>query len=178
MLQEISLFLEIIYLEGNHDFNLKSIFENIKVFSIEEQPLLCNFNDKKVYLAHGDFNGPLGYRLYTWLIRNKVVLSILRIIDNILNHLILNFVDKHLGKKEDCNEFRGFEQFVSKRLAFNYECDYFIEGHYHQNKSFQVENFRYINLAAFACNQRYFIVKSSEDKELLEENIFSKGIQI
>jgi UDP-2,3-diacylglucosamine hydrolase len=31
-------------------------------------------------------------------------------------------------------------------------------------------------LGAFACNQRYFIVKSTQDIEFLEENIFSKGI--
>ena len=65
---------------------------------------------------------------------------------------------------------------MQNRLANRVTCDYFIEGHYHQNKSIKFENFRYINLGAFACNQRYFIVESLEDKELLEEKIFSRGI--
>ena len=73
----------------------------------------------------------------------------------------------------DCKEFRGFRKFVKQRIEGKFECDYFIEGHFHQNKEFQVGSFEYINLAAFACNQRYFIVKSLNNKELFEEKIFS-----
>ena len=79
-----------------------------------------------------------------------------------------------MGEKDDCKEFSWFEESIQKRIAKNYICDYFIEGHFHQNKSFQLDEIKYINLGAFACNQRYFIVKSSKEKELLEENIFSK----
>lgn len=176
MLNEISQEIEIIYLEGNHDFNLKKVFPQIKTFSIQKQPVECNYEDKKIYLAHGDFEGPLGYRLYTSIVRNALVLPLLKVIDNLSKHSILNYVYKHLAKKEDCNEFTGFRIFISRRIVNNYNCDYFIEGHYHQNKQIKFKNFIYMNLAAFACNQRYFIVKSLKDKELLEENIFSKGL--
>ncbi len=176
MLNVIATEIEVIYLEGNHDFNLKAVFLNMKIFTIAEQPVECKYQGKKVYLAHGDFEGPLGYHIYSSLIRNPFVLPILKVIDNLSKHSILNYVDSHLGEKEDCNEFTGFEKFVSKRIENSYKCDYFIEGHYHQNKQIKFKNFIYINLAAFACNQRYFTVKSLEDKELLEENIFFKGI--
>ena len=175
MLEQISQRIEVIYLEGNHDFNLKAVFSHMKIFPIEQQPISCQYKEKKIYLAHGDFDGPLGYKVYTSIIRNPYILPFLQFIDTISQHAILNYVYAHLAKKEDCNTFTGFEAFVAKRIENSYECDYFIEGHYHQNKKVNLKETIYINLAAFACNQRYFTVKSLEDKELLEEKTFSKG---
>ena len=173
LINSISQRIEVIYLEGNHDFNLNKIFPFSKIFPFKTQPVLCSYGDKRVYLAHGDFDGVKSYQVYTGLIRSKIVLSFLRVVDTVLNHLILNKLDDYLGKKDDCREFIGFEKFIYMRLNDRYECDYFIEGHYHQNSSFKLKRFHYINLAAFACNQRYFIVKSSQDKELLKEEILS-----
>ncbi|MBA1432834.1 MAG: metallophosphoesterase [Epsilonproteobacteria bacterium] len=173
LLEAIAQEIEVIYLEGNHDFNLKVVFQNIKIIPLSKQPLLCTYKEKKVYLAHGDFDAPFGYQLYTALIRNPFVLFILKYIDIVLNHRIINGIEAHLEKKDDCKELTWFEDFIQKRFDKRYVCDYFIEGHFHQNKSVQLSSFTYINLAAFACNQRYFIVKSMQDKELLEEHQFS-----
>ena len=95
-------------------------------------------------------------------------------INTILGNYILNKLDIYLNKKEDCNEFVGFRKYIAKRLENKYTCDYFIEGHFHQNKALSFPHFEYINLAAFACNQRYFIVESSKDKLFLRENNFHK----
>ena len=176
LLNEISLDIELVYLEGNHDFNLKNIFPAAKVFSISQQPLEVTFQDKVVLLAHGDFETDFIYRVYTAIVRNRYILFILNLVNTIFNNIILKKLDKYLSKKDDCREFLGFEEYISKRLEHTYICDYFIEGHFHQNRTLKFKNFKYINLAAFACNQRYFTVKSLEDKELLEENIFSKEI--
>jgi len=165
--------IEVLYLEGNHDFNLEKIFPNIKVVPIKAQPLRGEYNGKKVLLAHGDFDGERGYRVYTALIRSRALLLFLKVVDDLLNHSIIKKIDSYLGKKDDCKEFVGFEEFIAKRLENKFRCSYFIEGHFHQNRSFQVASFEYINLGAFACNQRYFIVKSSQDKELLQEERFS-----
>lgn len=177
LINEISLEMEVIYLEGNHDFNLKDIFPYAKVFPISQQPLTCRFRDKKVMLAHGDFfnkNSDLSYIIYTKIIRNPVMLFILSTVDTLFGHIILKKLDEYLRKKDDCKKFVGFEEFITKRIDENYDCDYFIEGHFHQNKSIKLKNFLYINLGIFACNQRYFIVKFSQELGLLEENIFSK----
>lgn len=176
LINEIALDIEVIYLEGNHDFNLKNIFPHAKVFPISSQPVTCRFQGKKVLLAHGDIESPLGYRVYTSLIRNSTVLSLLRTLDSLLGHYVLKRLDIYLGKKDDCREFIGLEKFMSNRLGEKYKCDYFVEGHFHQNRTIKLKDFTYINLGAFACNQRYFIVKSAQDIELLQENIFSKGI--
>ena len=174
LLNEISLEIELVYLEGNHDFNLADVFPNAKVFSISQQPVICTYNNKKVLLAHGDFDGALGYKIYTATIRNKFLLFILNIINNIFGNFVLKNLDKYLNKKEDCKEFEGFREFISSRLEPKYDCDYFIEGHFHQNKMIEYKKFIYINLGVFACNQRYFTVKSSQDIELLQEKFFSK----
>lgn len=173
LINEISKEIEVIYLEGNHDFNLKKIFPYSKVFSIKEQPVEMSFDEKKVLLSHGDIESPLGYKIYTFIIRNPFVLSVLSIFDTIFNHIIIKKLDDYLSKKDDCKEFIGFESYAENRLLSKYSCDFFIEGHFHQNKSFELKDFRYINLAAFACNQRYFIVKSSKDVGLfLQESSF------
>ena len=176
MLNAIALKISVIYLEGNHDFQLHKVLQNMTIVPIKNQPVRCSYKGKKILLAHGDFDGALGYKIYTYLIRNSFVLFILRFIDNLTGHSILNFVDRHLEKKDDCNKFRRFEKFVQNRIENKYDFEYFIEGHYHQNKSYRWNDLNYINLAAFACNQRYFIVKSVKDNELLEEKSFSKGI--
>lgn len=174
LLNEISDSIEIIYLEGNHDFNLKELFPKARVFSMQNQPLLCSYEGRSIALAHGDFDAPFGYRLYSTIIRNSTLLKILNFIDRRLKDRIIKKIDSYLSKKEDCREFVGFREFIERRALQKYGVDFFIEGHFHQNSSFVFEKYSYINLAAFACNQRYFIVKSTQDKELLEEKIFSK----
>ncbi|WP_321777635.1 UDP-2,3-diacylglucosamine diphosphatase [Sulfurimonas sp.] len=174
IINQISKKIELVYIEGNHDFNLSKIFPDAKVFSIDAQPISMFFEDKKVLLAHGDIQSPLLYKVYTSVVRNSFVTSFLNILDLISGHKIIKKLDDYLGEKEDCKEFIGFRKFIQNRLASKYSCNYFIEGHFHQNKTLEFENFTYINLAAFACNQRYFIVKSFKDVKLLEEISYKK----
>ena len=173
LLNDISLEIEVVYLEGNHDFNLKTIFPHVKVFSISSQPVTCEINSKKVYLAHGDFGNDISYNIYTSIVRNTLTLWFLSVINFLLFNLLFKKLDKYLSKKDDCKEFYGFKEFIKNRLIKKYECDYFIEGHYHQNRSMLFDEFIYTNLAAFACNQRYFIVESSKGKMFLQEINFS-----
>lgn len=173
LLNEISHKIELIYLEGNHDFNLQKIFQDARVIRLQEQPYICSYKDITVALAHGDFDIGFVYKLYTSLIRNRYVLGVLNFLDTISNHFILKRLDTFLDKKDNCKEFVGFEKYIKNRNLQKYNCNSFIEGHYHQNRSFTFKNFNYINVAAFTCNQRYFIVKSLQDNELkLEENTY------
>jgi UDP-2,3-diacylglucosamine hydrolase len=170
LLNSIAQKIEVIYLEGNHDFCLEGIFCNVKTIPLSLQPLTCRYKNKKVLLAHGDFSEGLGYKIYTSLIRSRAILTILRFIDILGNHFILKKLDRYLQKKEDCNHFKNFEEYIVARLGrkFSHSCDVFIEGHFHQNRSFLVGDCTYINLPAFACNQRYIIVQSSQEELLLE----------
>ncbi|MEA3372424.1 MAG: UDP-2,3-diacylglucosamine hydrolase [Campylobacterota bacterium] len=175
-IRQIASQMEVVYLEGNHDFQLASIFDNITIFPIGQQPVRCSYQGAEVMLAHGDFNGPAGYRIYTALIRNRSILWVLRWFDQFSGHSISNWVDVHNSKKEDCNDFTGFESYITRHLeGVDLDgIDYFIEGHYHQNRHFKVGATTYINLAAFACNQRYFELKSLHNEPLLKEVVFGK----
>ena len=50
LLNKLSNEIEIIYLEGNHDYNLKTLFPNINVIKRENQPVLGKLNNKTVIL--------------------------------------------------------------------------------------------------------------------------------
>ncbi len=166
--------MEILYLEGNHDFQLQTIFPHIRVVPVEQQPLLCHYNNKKILLSHGDYRGTWSYRLYLFLIRSSPVLRLLNIIDRLTNNGIIKRLDSHLSRKNHCRTIPRFQEKIDacKELFEQDACDCIIEGHFHQNRTFHYETFHYINLAAFACNQRYFIVQCENKQELLQEVIF------
>ncbi|MDD2652664.1 MAG: metallophosphoesterase [Sulfurimonas sp.] len=176
LINKIAQRIEVFYFEGNHDFNLASIFLNVKIFPIEHQPVACSYESKKILLAHGDIDGDFGYKIYAKVIRNRILLHLLSFLDTFFGHAILKRLDAYLSRKDDCREFVGLKQFIQKRLGTKYSCDYFVEGHFHQNKTIQMDDFVYINLGAFACNQRYFVVESSQNRELFEQKNFLKGI--
>jgi len=167
---KLSKEIDIFYLEGNHDFYLKKFFpSNIKIFPIKTHPVTFTCKDKKICLAHGDFDSPVGYMIYTALIRNPFILFFLNIYDNLTNHSVLRFVDKHISKKEECKELKWFKEFSKNRLKKFKNCDIYIDGHFHQNKNYTYQHIKYINLGAFACNQRYFVVKFNKNEIILEE---------
>jgi len=174
LINAISQEIEVVYFEGNHDFNIKKLFPYSTVVPIKQQPLECFFEEQKIFLAHGDFDGGRLYLLYTSLIRSQFLVFILTLFDSLCGHCILKKIDAYLSKKDDCKEFVNFKEYIAKRALQKYGGDVFIEGHYHQNCSFSFENYNYSNLPAFACNQRYIIVKSTKNKELLMEENFLK----
>jgi len=173
LLNQLSSSLEIIYFEGNHDFNIKNIFPNIIILERQKQPTLFSFKDKKVAILHGDYNMGISYEIFSAFLRNKFVLKGLNFINFLCFDCVMKKLQNHLAKKDNCKKIPNFFNIIQQRYRNNREYDYIIEGHFHQNKIFIFDEFSYINLASFACNQRYFIVKSLQDKkELLQEAIF------
>jgi len=166
--------IEILYLEGNHDFNLKEIFPGVKVYPIEDQPLQCEYQEQSVGLAHGDFNAPLGYRVYTAVIRNSLVLRTLSFLNKIGKQFILNALDAKLSRKNDCQEMDAFEAYVKRHLSSLKldTYDMFIEGHHHQDLSFNIEKTVYVNLPAFACGLKYMCLEEGT----LTSNPFEKSL--
>ncbi len=162
--------IEIVYLEGNHDFRLVKFFpKNVKIFPLAKQPVQLQTPHQTVCIAHGDFDAPIGYKLYTSLIRNRFVLFFLNIYDALTNHSILNFVENHMSVKEQCKKLEWFEEFVRKRFKKRFACNVFIDGHFHQNVSLDLQGCKYINLGAFACNQRYFVVEFDKNRMSIVE---------
>ena len=176
-INEIAARMEVLYLEGNHDFRLASLFPGVKVVPLGEQPLRALWGGKQVLLAHGDWGMEPRYRCYTSLIRSRPLLLLLRAIDTLASHAIIRRLDRYLAKKEDCGGFDDFEGYTAARLSRLElgNTELFIEGHFHQNRAFDVGRCRYVNLGAFACNQRYFELQSIDKPEPLREAVFPKG---
>jgi len=175
LLNRLGKKIEIIYLEGNHDFLLGDLFPEIIVVRREEQPIVMDYMGKKVALSHGDSSMGWGYELYTALIRSPFVLSVLRLIDTIGNGFIVEWLGDEMKRKSHCRNIDDFEALTKKRLSGfkSGSADVLIEGHFHQNRSIKFPQFDYINVGAFACNERYFTVQSNQNKTLLRECSFS-----
>ncbi len=175
-LNRLSQKIEIIYFEGNHDFRLTSLFPNIKVVQRRQQPLIMGFKEQYIALLHGDIKVPFGYALYTSLIRNRAILFCLNIINEIFGGIIINTLSQDMKRKKHCNTIDDFESIAKRHIDSKWacQCDTVIEGHYHQNCTYEWDGFKYYNLGAFACNERYYVVKSLKDRIILDEAIFHK----
>ncbi|MCX6073448.1 MAG: UDP-2,3-diacylglucosamine hydrolase [Campylobacterales bacterium] len=179
LLNSLSLKIPIIYLEGNHDFQLSAIFPHIRVIDRTHQPLILNHNGSRVALLHGDIGVPLGYKIYTAFIRNRLILLGLNFLNEKFGGFIINGLSRQMQRKNHCQQIDNFE-FIAKRHSraeWIKGCDMVIEGHYHQNRSFYYSQLIYKNLGAFACNERYYSVKSFQNQSALEEVIFHKEPQ-
>ena len=175
-LNRLSQKIEIIYLEGNHDFRLTSLFPNIYVVGRSQQPLILAHGEQRIALLHGDLEVPFGYSLYTSLIRNRPILFCLNIINTVFNGLIINTLSKQMQRKNHCQKIQNFEAIAARHSTapWTNECDVLIEGHFHQNRTFDIAKLKYVNLGAFACNERYYVVKSLQDRTIVDEAIFHK----
>jgi UDP-2,3-diacylglucosamine hydrolase len=176
-LQRISRRIPVLYLEGNHDYNLSALFPDAEVIPISKQPCACRCGSLSLQLAHGDFNQPLGYRIYTALIRNRAVLHLLGLLNRIGGNVIIRKLEAHLQKKNHCHVMEGFDAFVKRHLSAVdlTASDVFIEGHYHQGRALDAGGVYYFNPSAFACNLHYAIVTYDRNRFTLQEHAWEGG---
>jgi UDP-2,3-diacylglucosamine hydrolase len=155
LLQKLSEKIEIIYIEGNHDFCLKEIFPNIKIYSRDEQPVHFKLNNQDVYMSHGDkYQTGLGYNLYSKILRNRVTLTLLKPFEKeIIDHRI----DK-LKIKKICGDFRGYQKRFNDIISYYPKNALIIEGHFHQALTYK----NYISLPSLACQQEVGVIKNSQ----------------
>jgi len=152
-LNDLANFIEIIYLEGNHDFNLKKLLNpKIKLYSLKQQPLIMEYNNKKVAISHGDIYGRLKYRIFTTILRNRVFLMTINFIDKKFDNLITKKVWNWLIYKKLDTIHYNLKNMINRKIDNYYKLniDIVIEGHYHQNKELTFDNLRYINIPSFA----------------------------
>ncbi len=176
-LNQIGKKVQILYFEGNHDFNLKSLFHNIKIIDNYHQPFQLNFKNEKIFLAHGDWGSccSFKYSIYRKIINSSKILKFLNFFDMKIGNKIIKSLEISQIKKNKCYKIANFKDLIISKFKFlNLKNGIFLEGHYHQGESFDFEKFKYINLESFACSQSYFIVKSKGNslylaKKRLEE---------
>jgi UDP-2,3-diacylglucosamine hydrolase len=73
--------VEIIYLEGNHEFRMGPYMGGKLGIEVYNDSAEIDFNGKKVYLAHGDRSHPtVSHRILTWLLRNWFTYQLLSLL--------------------------------------------------------------------------------------------------
>lgn len=172
LINELSDEMNVIYLEGNHDFELSHIFPNVQVIKREKQPILLSFGVQTISISHGDiFLKSSFYDIYSKIIRSITLLKFLNVIDLFTFFSISNAILSKQSKKIKCKEIQNFREKISPKIEHyaKLDVDVIIEGHYHQNKKFDFDDIKYINLSSFACSQSFFIVQSSDGKVSLVE---------
>ncbi|WP_409513392.1 UDP-2,3-diacylglucosamine diphosphatase [Campylobacter sp. MIT 99-7217] len=203
LLEELALQMQIIYLEGNHDFNLGSFFKKVQVFPLQAQPLLCEFeilnadkfdqNDenlktlkeyhfaceeiKSLSLAHGDIFLPplLGFVLKA--LRNHYLLAFLNILDKMLNFKISKQIFKKQKHKNLFFTIENFKELARKRYEkYAISKTLVVEGHYHQNLVLDEKNVKYINLPSFAYERSFFIVECADKIKFQEKKLKEEDV--
>lgn len=155
LINDLSINMEIIYFEGNHDFNLEQIFPKINILSREEQPLEIIQENKEILLAHGDIFTSISYDIFSLILRNHYFLRFLNFLDK--NNWLAKQFEEKLISKNICHEQKNFSQFIENRIEL-YNTDLIIEGHFHQG----YQDDKYINLPSLACDGRYMIYKDKK----------------
>ncbi|EPE3794007.1 UDP-2,3-diacylglucosamine diphosphatase [Campylobacter lari] len=159
LLEELAGEIEIIYLEGNHDFNLAKFFKKVKVVNIKQQPLSCEFQDKTlVKLAHGDIFLKPFLQFFLKSLRNHYLLIFLNFLNVVSKEKITRKILKNQHKKQLIRKIPHFSSMVKERLK-HYDVKFIIEGHYHQDVFLEFESIKYLNLPTFAYKESFFIVK-------------------
>lgn len=153
IINKLSTQIDILYLEGNHDYNMQVLFPKVKVIKRENQPFQTKTLDgKTVSLAHGDNFINWKYDLYCAIIRNSTLLKFLNLLD--FNFFISKKIENALLGKNICHEMKNFKKLVTKRIN-NYKSDIIIEGHYHQGKSYDLNDKLYVNIPSLCCSNEY-----------------------
>lgn len=171
-LNRLSRKLEIHYIEGNHDFNLRKLFPHIHIYPIRKQPLQCRFHGKQILLSHGDWNEGWRYRLYTALIRNPLLLSLLNLLDISRAYAISRKILKKQQRKYICFKIPAFREYIKQKIQ-KYDIgiskiDFVCEGHYHQNVEYRFDKFIYKNFSSFACDKSCYRITFT-DRVVFEE---------
>jgi UDP-2,3-diacylglucosamine hydrolase len=157
LIHKISSFdIEVIYIEGNHDFNLSKIFSTITVIKRDNQPYKIKNRFGFILLSHGDiFISPF-YNIFTKIIRNSYLLKFLNIID--FNYYLSKYIERRLKNKTICRKQKDFDSFSKIRVKKYNTKDLIIEGHYHQGYISK----NYINIPSFCCDKKYLIYKNNK----------------
>ena len=140
---------------GNHDMWMSGYFEkelNIPVF-FESQ--IYTFNDKKIFVGHGDGLGPgdHGYKLMKKIFRNPLCRFLFGLLPPYFGISLANFFSKRSRIMTGANDeqFLGEENewlvIYARQKLMKEHFDFFVFGHRHLPIEFQLNpTSRYINL--------------------------------
>jgi len=155
LIETIATRIPVYYFEGNHDFQLKKIFKNIKIYPREEQPQYMGYNGFIVGLSHGDrFGAGWRHNLLSKILRNPLILNTIKY----LKPHIVKQKRAQLRQKEICHDIPHFEH-KAKAIFDCYRGAYWVvEGHYHQGSRY----YGYHALPSLVCQKQVALFQNGE----------------
>lgn len=178
---------EIIILEGNHDFALKSLWEkycdynpqNLKIYPYTTQPIIVRGCNNMMYiLAHGDLWINKTYHIYRMMMGNPLLLFIFSLLDKLSYGIIYKTIATRINQKLIA-EFSFFrtdsKYFMSNRIA-KYKSNIIqalidrgfatkhtkfciIEGHYHLGGYMSEDCITYNTLQSCYFHKEYLALR-------------------
>jgi len=127
--------LQIIYIEGNHDFQMEKVFSEIPSIKYLTSDYQLTLAGKQFYFSHGDLANPLdySYRVLRWILRTKTLRFL---IENVPDQIVawvasaLKLSSKG-GQQYDVEGMRStYRKFAEKKIIAH-EADFLIMGHCH-----------------------------------------------
>lgn len=157
--------IQIIYLQGNHDFHIEDILNNNGVI-VKDSPFIEVINGKKVLFCHGDEIeiGNFNYRVWRRFIRSYPMALVSRYV---FNYKIVKSIGDYLSKKsrhrnekrygdsQDNLEIRDKFRTSAKLAALKYQSDIVICGHSHFMDDYKCDEFEYYNCGFVPATQKY-----------------------
>lgn len=176
VLEELSKKTKILYLEGNHDFNLNPILKNAIKIKRGVQPIICRFKCKYLLLAHGDIFLGKKYEIYAKVMRSFGFLLLLKIIDFLSFGKVYEYISKKVQNKiiktPDARKANlvmqkriiAYEKYMKKK---NIEVNYVIEGHFHIKEKMKrrgrEKDFLYIAMPPYLYDKKIYTLNELMD---------------
>lgn len=167
LLQYLSSKTQLIYLEGNHDFNLNNILPNIKKIPRKNQPIIAKYNNLNVLISHGDIFLNQQYEIYIRIITAESTIKFLNFINSLSKNKIYDFIHKKVEAKKIIfpnNKESIIKERITKYQKYiksnNLEINIIIEGHFHIGEINKNKDFAYIGLPSFYYNGSAFNIKN------------------
>jgi UDP-2,3-diacylglucosamine hydrolase len=167
LINRLSNEIEIIYFEGNHDYNIANLFPNLDVIPIQKQPLLFKDGNLNFLFSHGDCYGNKSYQIFTKIIRNSMVVRLISLFN--INYYFVKKIEDKLEQKFICKKFDLKEVAKKRILLFNNmfntifgKIDFVVEGHFHQSGKYKFDESKtiYVATPSLHCSSEIVIYEN------------------
>lgn len=174
-LLEMSKKIKIIYIRGNHDDEIKNLF-NLKISNIEfADEFYINTEAKRYLVLHGDKLENPGSSLTLFYKVGSVLYDILLVVNKLYNNIRLKFNLPYKSiSKMTKNSVKRIMSFIfdfetkAVELAKKRNCDGVICGHIHTPIIKTISNIDYMNSGDWVENQSALVLDSNDDWVLID----------
>jgi len=140
--------VEVSYLSGNHDFWMKSYFQQELGIRVYPDPIERTIDGKRFFLHHGDglVKSDIGYRILKRVLRNRINIALFSLLHPDLAGMLARWSSRtsrqHTSKQT--YEAEDMVSFAEEKIRSGF--DYVLMGHNHAPLQRNLGGGQYVNL--------------------------------